>query len=746
MPRRGAARGLSAITAKMDAMAVIADSLVADLDDEQREAVLAPRGPVCVLAGAGTGKTRTITHRIAQLVATGHVAAGQVLAVTFTQRAAGEMRARLRALGDAAQTGSGVGAVQAMTFHAAAHRQLRYFWPRVVGDTGWQLLDTKFAVVARGASRAGLHLSTDDVRDVAGEIEWAKASLISPEHYPDAVAAVARDVPLDATQVATVYAAYESLKSRGDGVALLDFDDLLLHTAAAIEDDGAVAEEFRDRYRCFVVDEYQDVTPLQQRVLSAWLGDRDDLTVVGDANQTIYSFTGASPRYLLDFSRRFPDAAVVRLERDYRSTPQVVSLANRVIAAARGRVAGSKLHLVGQRDPGPTPTFREYPDEVAEAAGAAAAISQLVEAGTPPSQIAVLYRINAQSEVYEEALTEAGIAYQVRGGEGFFSRQEIRQALLVLQRAANRGADVDGALPDGGDPLRPAPPRLRSPLPDGGNPLPEMVRGLLEPLGLTAEPPTGTRARERWEALVALAELVDEEVAHRPQLNLPDLLAELRSRADARHPPVVQGVTLASLHAAKGLEWDAVFLVGLTDGTLPISHALAHGAESEAVEEERRLLYVGITRARMHLALSWALSRNPGGRQSRKPSRFLNGLSPQTQPDPNPSRPRRNRGAASRCRICNNQLSTPTAIMLRRCETCAADIDDELLLQLKDWRLRTAKEMNVPAYVVFTDNTLIAIAELLPADDAALVAIPGIGARKLEQFGPDVLDLVRSRS
>jgi DNA helicase II / ATP-dependent DNA helicase PcrA len=720
MPRRGAARCLSATTAKMDAMPVIADPLIADLDDEQREAVLAPRGPVCVLAGAGTGKTRTITHRIAQLVATGHVAAGQVLAVTFTQRAAGEMRTRLRALGAAAPAGSGVGAVQALTFHAAAHRQLRYFWPRVVGDTGWQLLETKFAVVARGANGAGLQLSTDDVRDVAGEIEWAKASLISPEQYPDAVAAVARDVPLDAAQVAAAYAAYESLKSRGEGVALLDFDDLLLHTAAAIEDDAAIAEEFRDRYRCFVVDEYQDVTPLQQRVLSAWLGDRDDLTVVGDANQTIYSFTGASPRYLLDFSRRFPDATVVRLERDYRSTPQVVSLANRVIAAARGRVAGSKLHLVGQRDPGPPPTFREHPDEVAEAAAVAASISQLVESGTPPAEIAVLYRINAQSEVYEEALTEAGIPYQVRGGEGFFSRQEIRQALLVLQRAAGRGTDVDGTLP-------------------------EVVRGLLEPLGLTAQPPTGTRAKERWEALVALAELVDEEAAHRPALDLPGLVAELRTRADARHPPVVRGVTLASLHAAKGLEWDAVFLVGVTDGTLPITHALAHGAESEAVEEERRLLYVGITRARIHLALSWALSRNPGGRQSRKPSRFLNGLSPQTQPDPTPSRPRRNRGAASRCRICNNQLTTPAAIMLRRCETCAADVDDELLLQLKDWRLRTAKELNVPAYVVFTDNTLIAIAELLPTDDAALVAIPGIGARKLEQFGPDVLALVGGR-
>ncbi len=272
-----------------------------------------------------------------------------------------------------------------------------------------------------------------------------------------------------------------------------------------------------------------------------------------------------------------------------------------------------------------------------------------------------------------------------------------------------------------------------------------MVRGLLEPLGLTAQPPAGTRARERWEALSSLAELVDEEVAHRPQLHLPGLLAELRMRADARHPPVVQGVTLASLHAAKGLEWDAVFLVGLADGTLPISHALAHGADSEPVEEERRLLYVGITRARVHLALSWALSRTPGGRQSRKPSRFLNGIAPQTQSDPTPSKPRRNRGAASRCRICNKALTTPAAIMLRRCETCAADIDDELLLRLKDWRLRTAKELNVPAYVVFSDNTLIAIAETLPADDAALVAIPGIGARKLEQFGPDVLELVRSR-
>ena len=615
----------------MDRMSVEApssrDELLADLDDEQREAVLAPRGPVCVLAGAGTGKTRTITRRIAYLVAAGHVAPQQVLAVTFTSRAAGEMRGRLRALDD----GVGTGSVQAMTFHAAARRQLSYFWPRVVGDTGWQLLDTKFSVVAQAANRAGMSTSTDDVRDLASEIEWAKASLISPEGYGAAVAQAGRDIPFDAAKIAAVYAGYEKLKARHDGMALLDFDDLLLHTAAAIENDEAVAQEFRDRYRCFVVDEYQDVTPLQQRVLDAWLGNRDDLTVVGDANQTIYSFTGATPRYLLDFSRRFPDAAVVRLERDYRSTPQVVSLANRVIAAARGRMAGSKLHLVGQRDPGPNPTFNEHPDEVAEANAVAKKIKNLIESGTAASEIAVLYRINAQSEVYEEALTEAGVPFQVRGGEGFFSRQEIRQALLALQRASDR-EDAEGDLP-------------------------EIVRAVLEPLGLTAEPPAGTRARERWEALAGLAELVDEEVALRPSLDLRSLLAELRQRADARHPPTVQGVTLASLHAAKGLEWDAVFLVGLADNTLPISHALAHGPDSEPVEEERRLLYVGITRARMHLALSWALARAPGGRQSRRSSRFLNGIAPQSPSDATPNKPRRPRSC---CDAANPARPTST--------------------------------------------------------------------------------------
>ena len=316
------------------------------LDDDQRAAATAPRGPVCVLAGAGTGKTRTITHRIAHLVSTGHVAPGQVLAVTFTARAAGEMRTRLRALG--------VAGVQARTFHAAALRQLRYFWPRVVGGPPWQLVEGKLRIVGQAAGRAKMGTDAATLRDLAGEIEWAKASLVAPAEYPAAVARLRRDVPGPAEQVAAVYAGYEEAKNAAE---LLDFDDLLLHVAGALEGHADIAQEFRDRYRCFVVDEYQDVTPLQQRVLDAWLGERDDLTVVGDANQTIYTFAGASPKHLLEFPRRFPEAVVVRLQRDYRSTPQVVAVRQhahrRGPRPARGHPAAADRPAPG----GPRPGF-----------------------------------------------------------------------------------------------------------------------------------------------------------------------------------------------------------------------------------------------------------------------------------------------------------------------------------------------------------------------------------------------------
>lgn len=679
--------------------------LLDGLDPEQRAAASAPRGPVCVLAGAGTGKTRTITHRIAHLVAAGHVSAGQVLAVTFTTRAAGEMRTRLRGLG--------IDAAQALTFHAAARRQLRYFWPRVIGDRPWDLLDNKFRLVAQAATRVRLSTETEVLRDLSSEIEWSKASLVSPDDYPAVAARMQRDTPAPAAQVAEVYRQYEEIKNSAQ---VLDFDDLLLHTTAVLEEHEAVAVEFRDRYRCFVVDEYQDVTPLQQRLLDAWLGGRDDLTVVGDANQTIYSFGGASPRPLLEFTRRFPEASVIRLERDYRSTPQVVSLANQVIGAARGRPAGSRLKLVGQRPPGPEPRFAEYEDEAAEAAAAARRVRELLDGGATASEIAVLFRINAQSEAYEQALTEAGIPYLVRGGERFFSRTEVRQAMSALRVAS-------------GDPTGPD--------------LVTAVRSALAKVGLTEQPPAGGAAKERWDALLAIVELAEELASSVADADLPRFVAELDQRAAAQHPPTVEGVTLASLHAAKGLEWDAVFLVGLSEGTMPILHA---DGDEAAIEEERRLFYVGVTRAREHLSLSWSLSRTPGGRRNRRRSRFLYGLIPEDHPAARVARSqgKPSAGVTARCRLCGGPLLETMEVKLGRCSRCPSTVDEGLLEKLKTWRGERSRELKVPAFVVFTDATLMAIAEQRPTDDGALVSISGIGATKLERFGAEVLDVVRT--
>ncbi len=326
-----------------------ADRILAALDEDQREAARAVTGPVCILAGAGTGKTRTITSRAAYAVASGAVQPGSMLAVTFTARAAGEMRTRLRALG--------AEGVQARTFHSAARRQLGYFWPRVIGGAPPRLVDNTFGLVAAAASRARLSPGTSEIRDLLSELEWAASTLVGPEDYPQAAAQAGRQGPYDEAVVAQVYDAYVQLK-QAQGVA--DFSDLLMLTAGALEEHAGVAEEFRARYRSFVVDEYQDVTPLQQRLLDAWLGGRDDLCVVGDASQTIYSFTGASADYLLRFGRRYPHARQVRLVRDYRSTPQVVTLANAVIAQAAVRSA--RLELVAQRSPGPPPSFCEHDD------------------------------------------------------------------------------------------------------------------------------------------------------------------------------------------------------------------------------------------------------------------------------------------------------------------------------------------------------------------------------------------------
>ncbi len=703
------------------------DAVLAALDPEQRAVAVALRGPVCVLAGAGTGKTRAITHRIAYGVHSGVYAPQQVLAVTFTARAAGEMRGRLRQLG--------VGGVQARTFHGAALRQLGFFWPRVVGGELPRLVPSKAGLLAEAAGRSRLSLPGPAIRDAAAEVEWAKATRTAPDDYVAAAATAGRTPPADLlpAEVAKLYAAYEEVKrARGN----IDFEDVLLLTVGILEDRADVAEQVRAQYRHLVVDEYQDVNPLQQALLDLWLGGREELCVVGDASQTIYSFTGATPDYLLGFRRRYPEAEVVRLVRDYRSTPQVVALANGLLRRAQGEAAAARVELVAQRPNGPGPTFTPYPDEPAEAAGVATRIRSLLASGVAASEIAVLYRINAQSEVFEEALADAGIPYLLRGAERFFERPEVRKAVTLLRGAARGAADV-GEAGEVGE----ASPST------GSAGLVDDVRAVLVSAGWGPAPPSGSgAARDAWESLAALVALAEQLAGDRATATLADLVAELDERIAAQHAPTVEGVTLASLHSAKGLEWDAVFLIGLVEGTLPITYA----DTPAAVEEERRLLYVGATRAREHLHLSWAAARSPGGRGSRKPSRFLDGLRPADDPVPvsggtaRGARGRRTRGPLPTvCAGCGRPLVAPADRTRGRCPDCPPAYDEAVFERLRAWRLERSKGESVPAYVVFTDATLEAIAEHRPQSLGQLSMINGVGTVKLDRYGADILDLLR---
>ena len=611
-----------------DAVLDTSEMLLAALDPEQREVALATRGAVCVLAGAGTGKTRAITYRIAYAAAVGTVNPAHVLALTFTVRAAGELRGRLRQLSAAGRgralvplalvlvvpvawfrragdrAGAGVHvprgrAAPAQLLLAAGRRRPAAAADRLQGQPGPGGGQAGRRPAGRCGWRGG---QRGALADAAAEIEWAKVSQVRPDGYVRAAAAAGRSPAAGVDQLAAVYAAYEELRRERH---LIDFESVLELTAAILIDNRAAADQVRDTFRHFVVDEYQDVNPLQKLLLDAWLGDRDDLCVVGDPHQVIYSFTGATPSYLTGFTAEFPGATVVRLVRDYRSTPQVVAVAN--------QLARSAAPLVAQRPPGPRPVLTEYPDDTQEAAGLAVQVQALMAAGVPVREIAVLVRVNADTERFELALAEAGVPYVVRGAERFYERPVVRQALVLLRGAA-RGEAASAAVAGTGDSL------------------PSSVRHVLTGIGLTAGLPAGLRgpggpgggaaARERWESLAAIAQLADDMHAARPEATLADFSAELTQRAELGHAPAVDGVTLASMHAAKGLEWDAVLLPGLVEGLMPIVHART----PDAVEEERRLLYVAVTRAREHLYLSWSPARAPGARTrgaSRPRSRFL---------------------------------------------------------------------------------------------------------------------------
>jgi len=669
--------------------------LLSALDPEQRQVAEALRGPVRVLAGAGTGKTRAITHRIAHGVASGVYAPTEVLAVTFTTRAAGEMRSRLRTLG--------AGGVQARTFHSAALRQLRYFWPHVHGTELPQLIESKLGLLATATRRQRLNTDQALLRDLASEVEWAKVSNVAPASYVEVAEARGRSVAGQSPDVvAHVFEAYEEVK-RDQG--RMDMEDVLLLTAGMLAEDERVAAQVRRQYKWFVVDEFQDVSPIQSALLDLWLGGRDELCVVGDPAQTIYSFAGANADFLRDFPVKYPGTTSVELVRNYRSSPQVVEAANTLLAGTASR----SVELRSQQAAGPAVTYDSRPDEVAEAEAVAARVLALRKQGREVGEIAVLFRINAQSETFEEALAARGIPYVVRGAARFFDRPEVREAVTRIRGAARSGeGEGDGVL--------------------------ETVRATLSGMGWTAEAPSARgQTRDRWESWQALVDQAAEFESDGGSLG--DFVDDLDRRAAEQHAPVADGVTLATFHAAKGLEWDAVFLCGLQDGTLPITYA-----ETPAqIEEERRLLYVGMTRARVDLALSWAQARQPGGRASRKPSRFLTPLLPQDAvPLPKAAKTK----GARMCLECGKPLQTAADKARRRCADCPAPYDEALFDRLREWRTQRAREEEIAAFMVFSNATLEEIATRRPQSPRDLLKVSGVGQEKLAKYGEELLELV----
>ncbi|HEX6256692.1 MAG TPA: ATP-dependent DNA helicase UvrD2 [Euzebyales bacterium] len=655
------------------------DDPAAGLSPDQATAVSATRGAVCIIAGAGSGKTRTITHRIANQIHSGVARPDQVLALTFTERAAGELKARLRSLGIA-------GHVRATTFHAAAYAQIRYFWSRVHDRTLPQVLDRKVGLLLPFARSANVEAS-----DLAAEIEWAKARLITPEGYEQA--ARTRDAPLPASQMAAVYARYEALKDDRD---LIDFDDML-SVAADLMDDHAIASEVRNRYRFFTVDEFQDVNPAQWRLLRLWLGDRDDLCVVGDPDQTIYSFSGATSEYLVDFRASFPDATVITLTDNYRSTAQVLDAANRLLRADRP----DAKQLRAQIDDGPGPALMAFDDDTAERARTLDWIRDRIDEGVSHDEIAVCVRTNSQTQAWEEAFERAGVPARVHGDRSFFDRPEIRQAVQAFRAAVDRPPATGAAGPPPGN-SRPARDRR-----------PERVVEQVLRERFSWHPrrePSGQAARQRWRNMSALHELVTRIVDERPDIDLAGVVVELgqRARASGGAHPTKPAITLLTLHKAKGSEFDAVCLVGLEEGMVPISYAVTDAD----IAEERRLLYVGMTRARRHLWLSWAQQRPgwSGKLVKRRPSRFLADIG-------------QRRRAGRRQRV-------------------SSAADDRLVGALRAWRLERARRDAVPPYVVFNDRTLTELAATRPTSAAELLSVHGLGSTKVRRYGSELLGLL----
>ncbi len=653
--------------------AVSPERLLADLNDSQRRAVQVTRGPLAILAGAGSGKTRVVSRRAAYAIETGAVAPGRILLVTFTDKAAGEMVERMAALGHPR--------VMARTFHAMALAQLRYFWPlRHEGSPPPEVLPSKTRLIVPLIRALPGHYRFTPAKDIAGAIEWAKVRRIAPGGW---IAEGGTHAPLPPDLFARLYTDYERAKRTRN---LLDFEDLLVEAVQLLETDAEAAAIVRARKSWISVDEYQDTNPLAERLLGLWLGESPDLAVVGDPDQTIYTFAGATPEYLLGFAARHPGSRTVTLTDNYRSSPQVLAIANRLVGE------GPRGALRATRPGGPRPSIRRYADDEAERAALVGGIRRLVASGVAPAEIAVLVRINAQLPPIEEALTRAAIGYEMAGLR-FFDRPEVQDARRRLRRAR---------LTATGSALLPA------------------VRGLFErDLGYSAEGANpGPEARERDASLELLVSILVELVETDGGVGVDGFLGEVDRRAVAEAASGADGVHLLTYHRAKGLEWDAVFLPALEEGLLPIRYA----KDDDEVAEERRLLYVGVTRARTHLALSWAERRSArdGKEGARRPSRFLAALE-----DRRPVR-----AAVRRSMAGEDALG-------------GADADPRLLEALQLWRRRRAQADEVPAYVVAHDATLTEIATTRPGSPGALGHVKGMGLVKVQRYGAEILAVLK---
>jgi DNA helicase-2/ATP-dependent DNA helicase PcrA len=632
------------------------------LNPAQREAAEATRGPVVILAGAGTGKTTAITHRIAWQVASGAFRPDQILAVTFTQKASGELRGRL--------AGLGVSGVEARTFHAAALSQLGGLWERHSGTPLPEVLDHKARLITPLANALPAPHRFLPRRELAGEIEWAKNRMVTPDGYRAALRAERHDPPIPVELMDGIYRNYERRKAR---VGALDFEDMLALVVRMLDSFPEAAALVRARYAAFTVDEFQDVNPLQAALLDRWLGGRDEVCVVGDDYQTIFAFTGASPSYLLAFADRYPKARIVRLEENYRSTPAIIAMANRLALS----LGGFRKALRPTRPDGPEPLARSFATEADEVAWVIDQARTVHDQGVAWEEIAIVCRINARTEPYEEAFARRGIPYQVKTG-AFLQRPAARAVLARLRR-------VDGA-----SAVEPA-----------------VIRATDE-LGFDpGAQPGADEERTRQSDLGRLRALAQEYAqAHGEEATIAGFVAELPKRFSVEETG--RGVQLLTYHRAKGLEFDVVFLPRLLDGELPY-----HSGRSFAdPEEERRLFYVGITRARHWLAITWSRE----GRS--KVSPFVAEATGRAPERSTASAPKRVQATAD---------------------------GDPLFERLRAWRRDRAAADGVPPYVVFHDKTLVLIAKARPASRTALLAIAGVGPAKVDRYADEVLAVVARR-